>query len=103
MKFFEFTTELSKFPNFPSFRQPSINFGTFPETYFLKKTHRLRIEISVAAGSVSERYQTSYCAQFPKRLIESVKFFSDLFCEIINFQKVDSLDVEQTFEGKMFL
>ena len=44
----------------------------------------------VAAGSVSERYQTSFCAQFLKHLFENVKFVFDLFCEIINFQKAAS-------------
>ena len=44
----------------------------------------------VAAGSVSERYQTSFCAQFSKHLFENVKFFLDLFCEIINIQKAAS-------------
>ena len=37
----------------------------------------------VAAGSVSERYQTDSCAQFSKNLFENVYFFFDLFCEII--------------------
>ena len=37
----------------------------------------------VAAGSVSERYQTSFCAQFQENLFENVKFFFHLFCEIV--------------------
>ena len=44
----------------------------------------------VAAGSISERYQTSFCAQFSKHLFENVKFFFDLFCGIINIQKAAS-------------
>ena len=44
----------------------------------------------VAAGSVSERYQSRFCAQFPKNLFENVKFFFDLICELFNIQKVPS-------------
>ena len=69
MKFFEFTTKVSEFPNFLIFRQLSNNF------------------VCVAAGSVFERYQTRFCAHFSKNLFENVKFFFDLICEIFNIQK----------------
>ena len=41
----------------------------------------------VPAGSVSERHQTSFCAQFSKYLYENVNFFFDLFGELFNIQK----------------
>ena len=44
----------------------------------------------VVAGSVSERYQTIFCAQFSKNLFETVKFFSDNFNENFNIQKAPS-------------
>ena len=44
----------------------------------------------VAAGSVSERYQTSFCGQFLKKLFENVKFFFDLFGELLNIQNAPS-------------
>ena len=64
MKFFEFTTKVSEFPNFLNFRQPSNNFGLFPIIYFKQKTHRFQNSGSkrVTTGSVSERYQTTFCA-----------------------------------------
>ena len=46
MKFIEFTTKVSKFPNFLYFRQHSPNFGLFPKIYFNQKDHRIRIETS---------------------------------------------------------
>ena len=44
----------------------------------------------VVAGSVLERYQTRFCAQFSKNCFENVKFFFDLISEILNIQKAPS-------------
>ena len=41
----------------------------------------------VVTGSVSERYQTSLCAQLSKKILEKINIFSDLICEIFNIQK----------------
>ena len=56
----------------------------------------------VAASSVSERYQTSFCAQVSKNLFENVKFFFDLIREIFNIQKSPSKITRYgiTFKGK---
>ena len=82
MKFLEFTTQVSEVPNFLKFRQQSNNLGTFPIGSGLKR---------VAAGSVSERCQTSFWAQFSKNIyLESEKFFFGLICEISNIQKAPS-------------
>ena len=50
----------------------------------------------VAAGSVSERYQTRFCSQFSKNFIENVKFFSTLFVKYLIFKMLQakSLEVE---------
>ena len=44
----------------------------------------------VVTGSVSERYQTSLCAQLSKKILEKINIFSDLICEIFNIQKPPS-------------
>ena len=81
---------MSGFPNFLNFREPSNNFGTFPKVYFNKKTPIGSGLKRVAAGSVSERYQTILCAHLSKILFENVKFFSTFFCELFNIQKAPS-------------
>ena len=56
----------------------------------------------VANGSVSKRYQTSLFAQLSKTLLENLIF--DLIYPIFNIQKpqAKSLDMEYTFQRKMF-
>ena len=54
MKFLEFTTKASEFPNF---RQPSNNFGTFLKFTSIRKPIGSSLKL-VATGSVSESYQT---------------------------------------------
>ena len=44
----------------------------------------------VAAGNVSERYQTCFCAKFSNHLFDNVKVFFDPFGEIIIIQKAAS-------------
>ena len=65
MKFLEFTTKASEFSNF---RQPSKNFGTFQKYTPIRKPIGSGLKPK-APGSVSERYQTSFCGKVPKKFI----------------------------------
>ena len=66
MKFFGFTTKVSEFPKFLNFQQPGNNFETFPKSYLIGKPIVSGLK-RVTAGSVSEKYQTRFCAQFSKK------------------------------------
>ena len=89
MEFLEFTTNVSSFPSFLNFRQPSNNLETQKFTSS-RKPNGSGLK-RVAVGSVSESYQTSVCAPFSKKCIfENVKLFFDLICEIFNIQKAPS-------------
>ena len=57
MKFLEFTTKATEFPNF---RQLRNNFGTFPKFTSIRKPIGSGLKL-VATGSVSERYQITVC------------------------------------------
>ena len=56
----------------------------------------------VASDSVTKKYQTNLYAQFPKTSLENVNF--DFSCQYIIFENLQakSLDMEYTFERKMF-
>ena len=85
MKFIEFTTKVSKFPNFLYFRKHSPYFGPFPKIYSIKNTIVSRFK-HVATDSVSKRYQTNFQSKLSKNVFcENVNF--DLFCPIFNIQK----------------
>ena len=87
MKFLEFTTKVSKFPNFHHFQQHNPNFGPFRTFTSIRKIIRSVLK-RVATGSVSKRYQTSLFAQLSKTSLENVNF--DLICPIFNIQKPPS-------------
>ena len=75
MKFLEFTTEVSEFPNFP-------NFGPFPKIYFNQKTHRLKCVASWCFDKISD--------MFLKSTFKNVNFFFDPICGMFNIQKAPS-------------
>ena len=83
MKFIEFTTKVSKFPNFLYFRHCP-NFAAFRKFTSIRKIIGSGLK-RAATGSVSKRYQTSIFAQLSKTLRENVNF--DLICPIFNIQK----------------
>ena len=89
MKFFEFTTKMSKFTNFPNFDNQVTILEHFQKITLIRKPIVSGLK-SVTAGSASERYQTRFCAQFSRNSFENVKLFSDVICEIINIQKAPS-------------
>ena len=102
MKFIEFTTKVSKFPIFFIFDNivPILNtFGKFTS-----------IRITIGSGlknlgtdSVSKRYQTTLFAQLSKTLLVKTQI-STSFVQCLVFKKLQakSLDIEYTFQRKVF-
>ena len=70
VKFIEFTTKVSKFPNFILFRQPSPNFGDFPKFTSIRNTLGSGLK-RVATGSVSKNVRQIYLHKFQKRYLET--------------------------------
>ena len=83
MKFFEFTTNVSEFPNFFEFDNQVTNLEPFRKYTSIRKPIGSGLK-RVATGSVTKRYQTSLFAQLSKTLLEKVNF--DLICPIFNIQ-----------------
>ena len=86
MKFIEFLTKVSEFPNF-------IFDNIILILHLLRKSTSIRNTIGsgwkrVATGSVSKIYQTSLFAQLLKTSLEIVNF--DLLCPTFNIQKPPS-------------
>ena len=89
MKVFEFTTKVPEFPSFSIFDNQVTILEPFRKFTSVRKPIGSGLK-RAAAGSVLERYQTRFCAQFFKSLFENVKLFFDLICEIFNIQKAPS-------------
>ena len=102
MKVIEFTTKVSTFPEISFFFNKIVTISDIFRKFTSIRTTIGRGLKRVATGRSSKRYQISLFAQISKILLGNVKF--DLICPIFKIQNLQAkpLDMEYTFQRKMF-